>query len=216
MLKSDDRQNGTVLPIPSNNETSYFDESSTEQDLKQIIRKMNLKVTPQRILILKTLHEGRVHITAQELYEKVQKINSDVGFATVYRFLKGMAEAHVVTELRMGSMPTRYELTPKKFSSLKSSKTPSASALISAKAIEARSIISNVWMLITDTGMGAGAGTGTTTGLTGTIISTGLGGGMRGSGSVICCRTSAGAAFFDHINSSPFCDFHRLSRNCHP
>ncbi len=117
MFEHNSRHNNndeTVLPIPSNNETSYFDESWTEDDLKQIIRKMNLKVTPQRILILQTLHEGRVHITAQELYEKVQKINSDVGFATVYRFLKGMAESRVVTELRMGSMPTRYELTPKK------------------------------------------------------------------------------------------------------
>jgi Fur family transcriptional regulator, ferric uptake regulator len=114
MLNNSAKSIGTVLPIPNNNETSYFDESWTEDDLKQIIRKMNLKVTPQRLLILQTLHEGRVHITAQELYEKVQKINSDVGFATVYRFLKGMAESHVVTELRMGSMPTRYELTPKK------------------------------------------------------------------------------------------------------
>lgn len=104
----------TLLPIPLDNETSYFDESWSHDDLKQIIRKMNLKVTPQRILILKTLQEGRVHITAQELYEKVQKINSDIGFATVYRFLKDMAESHIVTELRMGSMPTRYELTPKK------------------------------------------------------------------------------------------------------
>ncbi len=101
MLNHSQKNIGTVLPIPLNNETSYFDESWTEDDLKQIIRKMNLKVTPQRILILQTLHEGRVHITAQELYEKVQKINSDVGFATVYRFLKGMAESRVVTELRI-------------------------------------------------------------------------------------------------------------------
>ena len=87
------KNSGTVLPFPLNNETSYFDESWSKEDLKQIIRKMNLKVTPQRLLILKTLHEGRVHITAQELFEKVQKINSDIGFATVYRFLKSMAES---------------------------------------------------------------------------------------------------------------------------
>lgn len=114
MFKGAEKDSGTVLPLPANNETSYFDESWSTSDLKQIIRKMNLKVTPQRVLILQALHEGRVHITAQELYEKVQRINTDVGFATVYRFLKDMAEARVVTELRMGSMPTRYELTPKK------------------------------------------------------------------------------------------------------
>lgn len=103
-----------ILPIPHSNETSYFDETWGIDDFKSIIRKMNLKVTPQRLLILQILHEGRAHITAQELFERVHKINQDVGFATVYRFLKDLAQGQVVTELRMGSMPTRYELTPKK------------------------------------------------------------------------------------------------------
>jgi Fur family ferric uptake transcriptional regulator len=103
-----------LLPRQIDNETLFFDEKWTEDDFRNIIRKINLKVTPQRMQILKVLHENRKHITAQELFEKVQKINSALGFATVYRFLKDLSKVNSVTEVRMGGMPTRYELTPKK------------------------------------------------------------------------------------------------------
>ncbi|HWU42358.1 MAG TPA: Fur family transcriptional regulator, partial [Bdellovibrio sp.] len=87
--------------------------SFDEPELKKIIRALNLKVTSQRLAILKTLHEGRRHVTAQELYEKLNKDHPEIGFATVYRFLRTLTEGHFVTEVRMGGLPARYELTPK-------------------------------------------------------------------------------------------------------
>ena len=107
-------EKGVLLPRPASNETQFFDEEWSDEDFKSIIRKLNLKVTPQRMIILNCLHKNRKHITAQELFEKVQKLNKDIGFATVYRFLKDLALGHAVTEVRMGGMPARYELTPKK------------------------------------------------------------------------------------------------------
>lgn len=90
-------------------------ESETEvAELKKIIRQMNLKVTEQRLAILKVLQRGHRHITAQELYEEVVQKHPDVGFATVYRFLRSLTEGNFVTEVRMGGLPARYELTPKK------------------------------------------------------------------------------------------------------
>lgn len=82
----------------------------SEQDLKNILRKMNLKVTNQRLAILNALRAGRQHITAQEVYEKVQKDDPSIGFATVYRFLRKLTESQLATEVRMGGMPARYEL----------------------------------------------------------------------------------------------------------
>ncbi len=84
-----------------------------EADFKKIIRNLNLKVTNQRLLILKALSEGSQHITAQELFEKVIRMDPSVGFATVYRFLRSLTEGRFVTEVRMGGLPARYELTPK-------------------------------------------------------------------------------------------------------
>ncbi len=85
-----------------------------EDELKRMIRDLNLKVTDQRLAMLKSLQKGRRHVTAQELFEDVTKDYPAIGFATVYRFLRSLTEGHFVTEVRMGGMPARYELTPKR------------------------------------------------------------------------------------------------------
>ncbi len=77
---------------------------------KQIIREMNLKITEQRVHILDVLHSKKNHMTAQEVYEAVRAKDSSVGFATVYRFLKSLAQNQKVTEVRVGGLPARYEL----------------------------------------------------------------------------------------------------------
>ena len=87
-------------------------ERRNEDDFKTMIRQMGLKVTSQRLAILKSLHDGRAHVTAQEVFEKVIKDFPEIGFATVYRFLRTLTEHQLVTEVRMGGMSARYELTP--------------------------------------------------------------------------------------------------------
>lgn len=86
----------------------------SEDELRRMIRDLNLKVTDQRLAMLKSLQKGRRHVTAQELFEDVTKSYPAIGFATVYRFLRSLTEGHFVTEVRMGGMPARYELTPKR------------------------------------------------------------------------------------------------------
>ncbi|MCB0355935.1 MAG: transcriptional repressor [Bdellovibrionales bacterium] len=85
-----------------------------KSEFKRIIRKIGLKVTGQRLAILDALSTGRAHVTAQEVFEEVVEKNPDIGFATVYRFLKKLKDANFVTEVRMGGLPARYELTPRK------------------------------------------------------------------------------------------------------
>lgn len=102
------------LPRQHDEDIILVREERSENEFKQIIRQLNLKVTGQRLAILKCLHDGRRHITAQELYEKVTVKNPEIGFATVYRFLRTLTEGGFVTEVRMGGLPARYELTPKR------------------------------------------------------------------------------------------------------
>lgn len=85
-----------------------------QNSFKRIIREMGIKVTQQRIAILEALSAGRAHVTAQEVFEKVNSKYPEIGFATVYRFLRKMAEQNFVTEVRMGGLPARYELTPRR------------------------------------------------------------------------------------------------------
>jgi len=85
-----------------------------KQNFKRMIREMGLKVTQQRLAILEAMAGGRAHVTAQEVFEVVNAKYPEIGFATVYRFLRKMAESQLVTEVRMGGLPARYELTPRK------------------------------------------------------------------------------------------------------
>jgi Fur family ferric uptake transcriptional regulator len=107
------RDSVPVLPRQHDEDIVIHHDPFDEAELKKIIRALNLKVTSQRMAILKTLHEGRRHVTAQELYEKLAKDHPEIGFATVYRFLRTLTEGAFVTEVRMGGLPARYELTPK-------------------------------------------------------------------------------------------------------
>ncbi|MEC9283419.1 MAG: Fur family transcriptional regulator [Bdellovibrionota bacterium] len=91
-----------------------YDVEQSEIELKNIIRDIGLKVTSQRLTILRSLINGRDHVTAQELFENVSQIDNSLGFATVYRFLRTLAENKLVTEVRMGGLPARYEWTKKK------------------------------------------------------------------------------------------------------
>lgn len=84
----------------------------TDAEIKKMIREMHLKVTHQRQAILEVLSIGRQHFTAQEVFELVHKRFPEIGFATVYRFLRKLAEHHFVSEVRMGGLPARYELAP--------------------------------------------------------------------------------------------------------
>ena len=84
----------------------------TEAEIKKIIREMHLKVTFQRQAILEILAKGRQHFTAQEVFELVHDKFPEIGFATVYRFLRKLTEHKYVSEVRMGGLPARYELAP--------------------------------------------------------------------------------------------------------
>ncbi len=81
---------------------------------KKIIRELGLKVTSQRLLILEIVRNGANHFTAQDVFEAVSERNPNIGFATVYRFLRTLSEQSYVIEVRMGGMPARYEWAGKR------------------------------------------------------------------------------------------------------
>lgn len=88
-------------------------ETGKEVPHKKIIRELGLKVTRQRQLILEYVRRGPDHFTAQELFEEMAEKHPEIGFATVYRFLRKLSEHGYVTEVRMGGMPARYEWSAK-------------------------------------------------------------------------------------------------------
>lgn len=73
------------------------------------LAEQNLKVTPQRRLILETLLSQKDHLSSEELYSRVKKRDDSVGQATVYRTLKLLVDAAIVEPLDFADGVTRYE-----------------------------------------------------------------------------------------------------------
>ncbi len=75
----------------------------------EYLAEKNLKMTPQRQTILDTLLRKGGHLSSEELYAKVKKIDKSIGQATIYRTLKLLNESGLVEPLDFADGVTRYE-----------------------------------------------------------------------------------------------------------
>lgn len=77
--------------------------------LSEYLADQGLKSTRQRDGVLNTFIEAGRHLSAEELYVLVKKTEPRIGFATVYRTLKLLAQAGLADERRFDDGVTRYE-----------------------------------------------------------------------------------------------------------
>jgi Fur family ferric uptake transcriptional regulator len=78
--------------------------------LQQYMVKKGLRSTDQRRLIIETFFQAPNHVSIEEVLAEVRAQDPRVGYATVYRTLKLLAECGVAHERRFGDGLTRYEL----------------------------------------------------------------------------------------------------------
>ena len=78
--------------------------------LQAYMDKKGLRSTDQRRLIVETYFRCENHVSIEELLARVRTKDRRVGYATVYRTLKLLAECGVANERRFGDGLTRYEL----------------------------------------------------------------------------------------------------------
>ncbi|GBE00588.1 ferric uptake regulation protein [bacterium BMS3Bbin06] len=69
----------------------------------------NLRMTPQRKLILDVFLRTDRHVASEELYDMVKRKESSTGQATVYRTLKLLSGAGLAKEVDFGDGLLRYE-----------------------------------------------------------------------------------------------------------
>jgi Fur family ferric uptake transcriptional regulator len=74
------------------------------------LRDRSLKSTAPRDDIARVFFELGRHISAEELYTEVKKINQHVGYATIYRTLKLLKECELLTERHFDEGQARYEV----------------------------------------------------------------------------------------------------------
>ena len=74
------------------------------------LRLQGHRLTPQRILVLSVMSEGRQHMGVDEVFRRAREAYQYMDIATVYRTLRLFKEAGVVTEVEIGDR-LHYELT---------------------------------------------------------------------------------------------------------
>lgn len=77
--------------------------------LHQLLRKRGLKATRQRDEIVRALREAGTHVTVDELYQRLRRENPRIGYATVYRTLRLLAESGWASARRFGERTARFE-----------------------------------------------------------------------------------------------------------
>jgi Fur family ferric uptake transcriptional regulator len=86
------------------------DAARLRADLEAYMTRRGLRSTEQRRLIIDTFFESTEHITIDTLLHQVRELDARVGYATVYRTMKLLAESGIVQEHKFGDGFTRYEL----------------------------------------------------------------------------------------------------------
>jgi Fur family ferric uptake transcriptional regulator len=73
------------------------------------LKRVGLKHTEQRDTILRTFLETRDHLSTDELFRLVRKKDPKIGFTTIYRTLKLLAECGLASEVAFHDGVARYE-----------------------------------------------------------------------------------------------------------
>ncbi|MGG7047461.1 MULTISPECIES: Fur family transcriptional regulator [unclassified Campylobacter] len=74
-----------------------------------LLKQFNLKVTPQRLSVLKVL-DKHMHPTIDELYEEIKAENPSISLATVYKNLNTLKDEGLVVEVNVLNQKPRYDI----------------------------------------------------------------------------------------------------------
>ena len=75
----------------------------------KILKDNGLKVTPQRMDILKYLDKHRTHPTADDIYQELKKDSPSLSKTTVYNSLEILAKHKIVQVLTISGTEMRYD-----------------------------------------------------------------------------------------------------------
>lgn len=79
------------------------------EEIKTILKEHDLKVTPQRKIILNYLLTHRTHPTVEMIQKSLSKKQPNLGIATVYNTLNTFVELGLVIEIQNGDGSTHYD-----------------------------------------------------------------------------------------------------------
>jgi len=82
----------------------------TGNTLIEELQSRGIRLTPQRAIIFDVIEKLHGHITAEEIFEEVQKVNSYISLATIYRTLELLQELKLISQTNFGRSQTYFAL----------------------------------------------------------------------------------------------------------
>lgn len=76
----------------------------------ELLKNHGLKITPQRVEIVRFLQNNRIHPTAQQIYEHVLSKVGSVSFTTVYNTLHTLEEMGQIKKISINDTTTIYDI----------------------------------------------------------------------------------------------------------
>lgn len=81
----------------------------TEATILERLERQGIRMTDQRRVVAQVLQDSADHPDVEELFARVQRIDSGISIATVYRTVKLFEEAGILEKLDFGDGRARYE-----------------------------------------------------------------------------------------------------------
>ncbi len=95
---------GTEISSPKSRGEGVVADALLQKCLSQ-----NIRITPQRQIIIKVIEDSEDHPDVDQLYQRAVQIDNTISIATVYRTVKLLEEAGVIERLEFGDGRARYE-----------------------------------------------------------------------------------------------------------
>jgi Fe2+ or Zn2+ uptake regulation protein len=81
-------------------------------DFPEILRGLNLKITPKRLAILDILTSESSYLSPEEVWTKMKKQFKTVGLPTIYRNLEELSERHIKSKVAHPNRQLYYYFCP--------------------------------------------------------------------------------------------------------
>jgi Fe2+ or Zn2+ uptake regulation protein len=75
----------------------------------KLLRENQIKITPQRLVILKYLDEHRTHPDVDEIYSKLKEKNPALSKTTVYNSLEILKKYNIIQSVTISGSESRYD-----------------------------------------------------------------------------------------------------------
>ena len=96
--------------MTTTSQIKHADPKRLKQEWQEFLHRQNLKTTQQREAIVDIFLRSEGHMSIDELLARVRRKHPRVGYATVYRTLKLLADSGLAAARQFGDGQTRFEV----------------------------------------------------------------------------------------------------------